>query len=103
MTVNEKLVEFESALNPLIECALSCVSNADDFLAANTKIEQLVSASWPELGAALHATGPSAEELAVIEKLSTALARLETHGRARLVWADEFDEYMQKALSQAPK
>lgn len=103
MTVNEKLVEFESALNPLIECALSRVGNADDFLAANTEIEQLMSARWPELVTALRAAGPSAEELAVIERLSAALARLETEGRARLVWADEFDEYMQKALSQPPR
>jgi hypothetical protein len=103
MTVNEKLVEFESALNPLIECALSRVGNADDFLAANTEIEQLMSARWPELATALRAAGPSAEELAVIERLSAALARLETEGRARLVWADEFDEYMQKALSQPPR
>jgi len=103
MTVNEKLVEFESALNPLIECALTRVGNADDFLAANTAIEQLMSENWPELVAALRATGPSAEELAVIERLSAALARLETEGRARLVWADEFDEYMQRALSKAPK
>jgi len=103
MTVNEKLVEFEGTLSQLIERALSRVSNADEFLAANTEIEQLVSARWPELVATLQATGLTAEDLLVIERLSAALARLETQGRARLVWADEFDEYMQRALSRVPK
>ncbi|MEX0503746.1 hypothetical protein AB3X55_09140 [Alphaproteobacteria bacterium LSUCC0719] len=102
MTVNEKLVEFEGTLNQLIERALSRVSNADEFLAANTEIEQLMSARWPELVTDLKAAGPSTEELAVIQRLSTALARLETRARARLVWTDEFDEYMKEALSRVP-
>jgi len=102
MTVNEKLVEFEGTLNQLIERALSRVSNADEFLAANTEIEQLMSARWPELVTDLKAAGPSAEELAVIQRLSTALARLETQASARLVWTDEFDEYMKEALSRVP-
>jgi len=103
MTVNEKLVEFEGTLSQLIERALSRVGNADEFLAATTEIEQLVSSHWPELVTDLKAAGPSADELAVIERLSTALARLETQGRARLVWTDEFDEYMRQALSRVPK
>ena len=103
MTVNEKLVEFEGTLNQLIERALSRVSNADEFLAANTEIEQLMSATWPDLVAELSADGPSAEERVIIEALSTALARLESETRARLVWADDFDEYMRRALSQTPK
>jgi len=102
MTVNEKLVEFEGTLNQLIERALSRVSNADEFLAANTEIEQLMSAHWPELMTDLKVAGPSAEELAVIQRLSTALARLETQASARLVWTDEFDEYMKEALSRVP-
>ena len=102
MTVNEKLVEFEGTLNQLIERALSRVSNADEFLAANTEIEQLMSARWPELVTDLKAAGPSAEELAVIQRLSSALARLETQASARLVWTDEFDEYMKEALSRVP-
>jgi len=103
MTVNEKLVEFEGTLSQLIERALSRVGNADEFLAATTEIEQLVSLRWPELVTDLKAAGPSTDELAVIERLSTALARLETQGRARLVWTDEFDEYMRQALSRVPK
>ncbi|MEK9553122.1 MAG: hypothetical protein VW989_12265 [Rhodobiaceae bacterium] len=103
MTVNEKLVELEGTLNQLIERALSCVGNADAFLAANRQIEQLMSASWPDLVAELSTAGPSAKELAIIEALSAALARLETESRARLVWADDFDEYMQQALSRTPK
>mgnify|MGYP001230096753 CR=1 FL=1 len=103
MTVNEKLVELESALNPLIERALSCVGDADAFLDVNSQIEQLVSASWPDLVAELAAAGPSAEELAIIQTLSTALAGLETQSRARLVWAEDFDEYMRVALSRTPK
>ena len=103
MTVNEKLVELESTLNPLIERALSCVVDADAFLAANMQIERLMSASWPDLVAELSADGPSAKELAIIELLSAALARLETESRARLVWADDFDEYMQQAMSRTPK
>ncbi|MEC8642574.1 MAG: hypothetical protein VXZ67_06670 [Pseudomonadota bacterium] len=102
MTVNEKLVEFERALNPLIERAMSCVGDADAFLAANTQIEQLVSAGWPDLVSALSAAGPSTEELAIIRTLSAALSRLETQSRARLVWADDFDEYMRQALARAP-
>ena len=103
MTVNEKLVELESTLNPLIERALSCVGDADAFLDANMQIERLMSASWPDLVAELSADGPSAKELAIIELLSAALARLETESRARLVWADDFDEYMQQAMSRTPK
>jgi len=103
MTVNEKLVELEGTLNPLIERALSCVGDADALLAANRQIEQLMSATWPDLVAELSADGPSAEERAIIEALSMALARLESETRARLVWADDFDEYMRRALSQTPK
>jgi len=103
MTVNEKLVELEGTLNPLIERALSRVGDADALLAANRQIEQLMSATWPDLVAELSADGPSAEERAIIEALSTALARLESETRARLVWADDFDEYMRRALSQTPK
>ena len=102
MTVNEKLVEFESALNSLIERAMSCVGDADAFLAAHTQIEQLVSAGWPDLVSELTAAGPSVEELAIIQNLSAALSRLETQSRARLVWADDFNEYMRRALSRAP-
>lgn len=100
MTVNEKLVEFEGALNPLIERALSCVGDAEAFLDANTQIEQLVSARWPDLAAEWGAGGPSAEEQAIIRALSAALASLETQSRARLVWAEDFDEYMRTALSR---
>jgi hypothetical protein len=103
MTVNEKLVEFERTLNQLIERAQSCVSDATAFLAINTQIEQLVSASWPDLAAELKAAGPSTEALAVMQRMSAALASLETQGRARLVWAEDFDEYMRAALSRVPK
>ena len=103
MTVNEKLVDFESALDLLIERALTRVGNAQEFLSINRQIEQLLSETWPDLVADLKEAGASAAELAILRRLSDALSRLETQSRARLVWAEDFDEYMRSALSTAPK
>ena len=47
MTVNEKLEELLSALDPLIESACSCVDDAPAFQKVNESIAKVMSESWP--------------------------------------------------------
>ena len=103
MTVNKNLAEFAAALDQLVESAASCVRDADAFLAANRDIESLIAERWPAISSELADSGPTPEEVALVQEISAGLASLETRARARLVWADDFDEYMRNALAPRGK
>ena len=103
MTVNRNLAEFAAALDQLVESAALCVRDADAFLLANRDIEALIAERWQTISSELAETGPTPEEVALVQEISASLARLETQARARLVWADDFDEYMRNALAPRGK
>ena len=100
MTVNEKLEELLSALDPLIESARSCVDDAPSFQKVNESIAKVMSESWPPIAEALTSIEPDAEMRARIAKMSEKLADLDTRTRARLVWADDFEDYIREAATQ---
>ena len=100
MTVNEKLEELLSALDPLIESACSCADDAPAFQKVNVSIAQMMSESWPPIAEALVAIEPDAEVRARIVKMSEKLADLEARTRARLVWADDFEDYVREVVIQ---
>ena len=103
MTVNKNLAEFVAALDQMIESAASCVRDHEAFFAANRDIEALIAERWPDLSSELADPGPTPEETALIQQLSSRMAGLETLARARLVWAEDFDEYMRTALASGAK
>ena len=100
MTVNEMLEEFLDALDPLIESACSCVDDAPKFQKVNESITKVMSESWPPIGDAIAAIEPDAEMRARITKMSEKLADLEARTRARLVWADDFEDYIRESVTQ---
>ena len=100
MTVKEKLEELLSALDPLIESACSCVDDAPSFQKVNESIAKVMAESWPPIAEALTSIEPDAEMRARIAKMSEKLADLDTRTRARLVWADDFEDYIREAVTQ---
>ena len=100
MTVNEMLEELLSALDPLIESARSCVDDAPKFQKVNESITKVMSESLPPIAEALAAIEPDVEMRARITKMSEKLADLEARTRARLVWADDFEDYIRETVTQ---
>ena len=100
MTVNEMLEELLIALDPLIESARSCVDDAAAFQKVNESIAKVMSELWPPIAEALAAIEPDAEMRAKITKMSEKLADLEARTRARLVWADDFEDYIRQSVTQ---
>lgn len=103
MTVNKNLAEFAAALDKLVESAASCVRDPDAFLSANRDIDALIGDRWQAISYELATSGLTAEDRALVQELSAALASLETQASARLVWAADFDEYMRNALAPQKK
>ena len=100
MTVNEKLEELLSALDPLIERARLCVDDAPAFQKGNESIAKVMSESWPPIAEALASIEPDAGMRAKITEMSEKLSTLEARTRARLVWADDFEDYIRDAVTQ---
>ena len=100
MTVNEKLEELLSAVNPLIDSACLCADDALAFQKVNESIAKIISESWPPIAEALAAIEPDAEMRARITKMSEKLADLEARTRARLVWANDFEDYVRESVTQ---
>jgi len=100
MTVEEKLEELLSALDPLIESACSCADDAPAFHKVNESIAKVMSEAWPPIAEALASIEPDAEVRARIAKMSKKLADLEARTRARLVWADDFEDYVREVVIQ---
>ena len=100
MTVNEKLEELPTALDPLIESARLCVDDAPAFQNVNESIAKVMSEAWPPIAETLNSIEPDADMRASITKMSEKLADLDTRTRARLVWADDFEDYIRLAVTQ---
>ena len=100
MTVNEKLEELLSAVNPLIDSACLCADDALAFQKVNECIAKIISESWPPIAEALASIEPDAAMRASIANMSEKLADIDTRTRARLVWADDFEDYIRKAVTQ---
>ena len=100
MTVNEKLGELLSALDPLIESACSCADDAPAFHKVNQSIAKVMSEAWPPIAEALASIEPDVELRASITKMSEKLADLEARTRARLVWAEDFEDYIRESVTR---
>ena len=100
MTVNEMLEEFLIALDPLIESAYSCVDDAAAFQKVHESIAKVLSEFWPPIAEELAAIEPDSEMRAKITKMSEKLADLEARTRARLVWSDDFEDYLRQSVTQ---
>ena len=99
MTATEMLEGFIGTLNELIESAHACAREPDNFLATNEQIKMLIDRDLPPLVEAISAGELGGDAPARLERCLVALGDLEAKGRARLVWADDFEDYMRKALS----
>ena len=100
MTANEMLEEFIRTLNDLVESANACVRDPDDFLTINEQIKTLIETDLPSLAEAFSSGKLGADERARLELSLASLGDLEAKGRARLVWAGDFEDYMRQALSR---
>ena len=99
MTVTEILDRFIATLDGRIEGAMSCVQNAEAFRAACADIEKLISV---DLKAVMQAFGENGLGEADRQRLEECLARLvdlESRSRARVVWAQDFEDYIRKSAS----
>ena len=100
MTVKEKLEELLSALDPLIESACSCADDAPAFHKVNESIAKVMSEAWPPIAEALVSIEPDPGMRAKITEMSDKLSTLEARTRARLVWADDFEDYIRDVVTQ---
>ena len=100
MTANEMLDSFICTLNDLVESANARVRDPDEFLAINEQIKTLIETDLPSLAEAFSACELGAVERARLDLSLALLGDLEAKGRARLVWAGDFEDYMRKALSR---
>ena len=100
MTANEKLEELLSAVNPLIDSACSCADDALAFHKANESIAKLISESWPPIAEVLASIEPDAGMRANITEMYEKLSTLEARTRARLVWVDDFEDYIRDVVTQ---
>ena len=100
MTVNEKLEELLGAVNPLIDSACLCADDALAFQKVNESIAKIISESWPQIAEAVASIEPDAGMRAKITEMSEKLSTLEARTRARLVWADDFEDYIRDVVTQ---
>ena len=100
MTVNEKLEELLSAVNPLIDSACLCADDALAFQKVNESIAKIISESWPPIAEALASIEPDAGMRAKINEMHQKLSTLEARTRARLVWVDDFEDYIRDVVTQ---
>ena len=99
MTGTKQLDEFVSALNDLIEGALSRVQDPVAFLEVNNKIHTLIETALPSLAEALKEGELGADARDRLEASLASIQKLEEEARARLVWSRDFEDYMREALS----
>jgi hypothetical protein len=100
MTATEMLDGFIRTLNELIESAKTRAREPDNFLAINEQIKTLIERDLPALAEAISAGELGDDARAHLERCLVSLDDLEAKGRARLVWAGDFEDYMRRALSQ---
>ena len=100
MTATEMLDQFIATLNGRIEGALSCVQNAEAFQAACADIEKLIDADLKAVIQAFGKKGPAEADRQRLEECLARLAQLESKSRARVVWAQDFEDYIRRVASE---
>ena len=101
MTATEMLDQFIATLNGRIEGALSCVPDAEAFQAACADIEQLIGADLQAVMLAFGEKGPGEVDRQRLEDCLAKLSDLESRSRARVVWAQDFEEYIRRSASES--
>ena len=94
----KNLEGFLNALNDQIEGAKLLVGDGVAFLAATRAIEELLAEDWPAVEAGLRNDGLSADDQQRLLQLLESLNTLETKTRARLVWSEDFEANMRRAM-----
>ena len=102
MTVEKELEEFVNALEVRLESAFSVVDDPNSFLDTMNGIEKHLATAWPPLVDAIKQDGLQPEHRAALEKIVDLLTTLETRTRGRLVWLNDFGDYMRAALETRP-
>ena len=100
MTATEMLDQFIATLNGRIEGALSCVQKAEAFQAACVDIEKFIDADLETVIKAFGEKGPGEEDRQRLEECLARLVDLESRSRARVVWAQDFEDYIRRAASE---
>ena len=100
MTATEMLDRFIATLNGQIEGAISCMQNAEAFQAACADIEKLIGADLEAVIQAFGAKGPGEADRQRLEECLARLVDLESRSRARVVWAQDFEDYIRRAASE---
>ena len=100
MTATEMLDQFIATLNGRIEGAHSCAQNSEAFQAACADIERLISADLQVIMLAFGEKGPGEAERQRLEECLARLIELESRNRARVVWAQDFEDYIRKSASE---
>ena len=99
MTATDTVDSFVSVLDGLIEDARSCVRDADTFRAAVGEIETLIETKLPAIATALADTGITDADRAKLKASFEALGALQASAEARVVWSQDFNDYMRAALA----
>ena len=100
MTATEMLDKFIATLNGQIEGALLCVKNTEAFQAACADVEQLIGADLQAVISAFGEKGPGELDRQRLEECLARLVDLESRNRARVVWAQDFEDYIRRSASE---
>ena len=94
------LDQFIATLNGQIEGAQSCARNAEAFQAACADIERLISADLQAVMLAFGEQGPGEADRQRLEECLARLVDLESRSHARVVWAQDLEDYIRRAASE---
>jgi hypothetical protein len=100
MTATEMLDQFIATLNGQIEGAKSCLENADAFQAVCVDVEQLIKVDLQTVMLAFGEKGPGEADRQRLEECLAKLVDLESRSRARVVWAQDFEDYIRRSASE---
>ena len=100
MTATEMLDKFIATLNGQIEGASLCMKNAEEFQAACADIEQLIGVDLQAIMSAFGKEGLGELDRQRLEACLAKLNDLESRGRARVVWTQDFEDYIRRSASE---
>jgi hypothetical protein len=102
MTVEKELEEFVNALEVRLESAFSAVDDPNSFLDTMNGIEKHLATAWPPLADLIKQRGLRPEDRVALNKIVDLLTTLEAKTRGRLVWLNDFEDYMRTVLETHP-